>query len=315
MTINLDTLRIYADANGSGQGARAAVQADGWLLALERAFLADSSQPDNAQLTSSNDANEGQGEGNTQNNMQNISAVLATTSEASQMPLLTSTGLEDASMNYSAPAMNMTQKLPVNTNAADTIHSESKGTLVSRQTSSVAAALRDMSASLSTVRPQTVLSQADVAHKQKFSISLGAGQKNIETVPLAAVVDHTIPEITMPLQLALKLSAQLGSAIDREEQSTASFGTNGKANELSEDGEPYEVAQMHLYQGPDGVQAWIRDAALSEQQGYSVAQNLSNELTASGLRLSMLTVNGKALNRLFQGNQYPMEEVLPFDDT
>lgn len=68
--------------------------------------------------------------------------------------------------------------------------------------------------------------------------------------------------------------------------------TGGEAPEA----EPFAERQLHLYQGADGVQAWIRDADLSQMRAQLVAQALNNELNAAGLKLKTLTVNGRKLD-------------------
>lgn len=60
--------------------------------------------------------------------------------------------------------------------------------------------------------------------------------------------------------------------------------------------EPFAERKLHLYQGADGVQAWIRDADLNQMRAHLVAQALNNELNAAGLKLKTLTVNGRKLD-------------------
>jgi hypothetical protein len=63
-------------------------------------------------------------------------------------------------------------------------------------------------------------------------------------------------------------------------------------------GEPADAAEfdkrlMHLFAGPDGMHAYIRDAELGAAQARSVAAALDVELALSGQPLATLTVNGK----------------------
>jgi hypothetical protein len=57
----------------------------------------------------------------------------------------------------------------------------------------------------------------------------------------------------------------------------------------------YTARKLHLYQTGNSVQAWLRDANLSEIGVNSVAQALQTELQRSALQLTALTVNGKRL--------------------
>ena len=82
----------------------------------------------------------------------------------------------------------------------------------------------------------------------------------------------------------------------RAEESDSSAGAAQAQADLPQT-EAFAERQLHLYQGTDGVQAWIRDAELSQLQAQSVAQALSNELGLSGLKLKSLTLNGRRLER------------------
>lgn len=57
--------------------------------------------------------------------------------------------------------------------------------------------------------------------------------------------------------------------------------------------EEYAARLLHVYRSADGVQAWIRDAAIGQTQARAVAQAMAGELAASGAVLTALTVNGR----------------------
>ena len=57
--------------------------------------------------------------------------------------------------------------------------------------------------------------------------------------------------------------------------------------------DPYALRLMHVVSDDAGVQAWIRDAALSQFQANALAGAIRDELHGSGLKLAALTVNGK----------------------
>jgi hypothetical protein len=51
-----------------------------------------------------------------------------------------------------------------------------------------------------------------------------------------------------------------------------------------------------VYQDQDGIQAWLRDAALTPGQAASVAAALAGELAGDGQSLAALTINGKRMD-------------------
>lgn len=57
----------------------------------------------------------------------------------------------------------------------------------------------------------------------------------------------------------------------------------------------YATRLLHLYQGADGVQAWLRDGDVSPAQALGLAQAMAGELAGAGARLAALTVNGRRL--------------------
>lgn len=57
--------------------------------------------------------------------------------------------------------------------------------------------------------------------------------------------------------------------------------------------EAYAQRAMHVYRGGDGVQAWIRDAALQPQQADVVRRALADALGSAGEKLLSVTINGK----------------------
>lgn len=59
--------------------------------------------------------------------------------------------------------------------------------------------------------------------------------------------------------------------------------------------EDYTARLLHVYHDPDGVQAWIRDAAIDQVQARTLAQAMADELAASGTTLVALTLNGRKL--------------------
>ncbi|ATQ74325.1 hypothetical protein CR152_07240 [Massilia violaceinigra] len=78
-----------------------------------------------------------------------------------------------------------------------------------------------------------------------------------------------------------------------QEQAEAGHG----APERHAAGEPEQYAKtlMHVYRDNDGVHAWLRDAALSQNQVRAVAQAMAGEFARSGTPLAALTVNGRKI--------------------
>ena len=115
----------------------------------------------------------------------------------------------------------------------------------------------------------------------------------------------------LPTQQAKTLNA-FGWATAADRTETLLFGKEDKAaqfedisrnasegsltrNETVVKGDQYAIRNLHLYQNGNTVQAWVRDAELSEIDACSVAQTLQSELQRSALQLTALTVNGKQL--------------------
>ncbi|NRR31459.1 hypothetical protein HSX11_14875 [Oxalobacteraceae bacterium] len=97
-----------------------------------------------------------------------------------------------------------------------------------------------------------------------------------------------------PVQLGLgQAEAQAEPAPGAPEQAEAQeVLAHGGA---TPDSEAYADKLMHVYRGEEGVQAWIRDAALGANQTERLVQALGEELAGAGTRLAALTVNGRKL--------------------
>ncbi|MTV41460.1 hypothetical protein [Duganella radicis] len=60
--------------------------------------------------------------------------------------------------------------------------------------------------------------------------------------------------------------------------------------------EEYAQRLLHIYRDGAEVQAWVRDAALTQSQTQALAQNLAGELGSTGAQLAALTVNGRRVS-------------------
>lgn len=65
------------------------------------------------------------------------------------------------------------------------------------------------------------------------------------------------------------------------------------ADTAAPNGDDYADRLLHVYRDAEGVQAWIRDAAIGQAQLPGLAQAMAGEL--GGAQLAALTVNGKRL--------------------
>ncbi|MYM28572.1 hypothetical protein GTP58_09575, partial [Duganella sp. CY15W] len=59
------------------------------------------------------------------------------------------------------------------------------------------------------------------------------------------------------------------------------------------DDQQYAARLLHVYRDADGVQAWVRDASLGQQQAQQLVRAMASELGSAGTPLTALTVNGR----------------------
>jgi hypothetical protein len=71
--------------------------------------------------------------------------------------------------------------------------------------------------------------------------------------------------------------------------------------------EQYAESNLHLFQGEDGVQAWIRDARLDSEQARSVALALAREFAQQGNPLAAVTINGRRLRTGDAATRFELE--------
>lgn len=102
------------------------------------------------------------------------------------------------------------------------------------------------------------------------------------------------------MMAALHWSAQAGaeSALSAESAESAAPEEEAAPASAPPEREPvddYAARLLHVYQGADGVQAWVRDAGIGAAQSLLLARGMADELNNAGSRLSELTVNGKKI--------------------
>ena len=122
---------------------------------------------------------------------------------------------------------------------------------------------------------------AAMAPRAPVSAPAGAG---------AAVAAPEAPARTLP---GLAMAADAGAPPAREAEAEAEPDAepapeNGAA---PTDGDEYAQRLLHVYRDAQGVQAWIRDAAIGPAQIPALAQAMAGELGA--VPLAALTVNGR----------------------
>jgi hypothetical protein len=96
--------------------------------------------------------------------------------------------------------------------------------------------------------------------------------------------------------LGLRLADAPAGPETAQESESPEPGAQSDQSAVEQD--QYARRQLHLYQGADGVQAWIRDVDLSQARVQMIAQALGNELNGTGMKLKTLTVNGKKFDNL-----------------
>jgi hypothetical protein len=110
--------------------------------------------------------------------------------------------------------------------------------------------------------------------------------------PVAVALRTVLPSNVLGLRLA---DADAGPEAAQESE-LPEPAAQPEQNVTEQD--QYARRQLHLYQGADGVQAWIRDVDLSQARVQMIAQALGNELSGAGVKLKALTVNGKKFDSL-----------------
>lgn len=85
------------------------------------------------------------------------------------------------------------------------------------------------------------------------------------------------------------------NTVEQEDAPHAGRKTTSATQETASSQDQYAARNLHLYRNGNTVQAWLRDAELTDTSAHSVAQALQSELQRSALQLTALTVNGKRL--------------------
>lgn len=85
------------------------------------------------------------------------------------------------------------------------------------------------------------------------------------------------------------------NTVEQEDVPHSGRKTTQAPQETASSQDQYAARNLHLYRNGNTVQAWLRDAELSDTSAHSVAQALQSELQRSALQLTALTVNGKRL--------------------
>lgn len=139
------------------------------------------------------------------------------------------------------------------------------------------------------------------------SLTTSSGAQGDQGAPaaLAARATPLAPSVRGEMQ---QRSPQQVAAAGGEEAHSAAAQAGGNA-----DPEVYAARHMHLFHGADGVQAWVRDAALSERQALAMVSTMAGELGAIGSKLRSVTVNGYRFHVAAGGDQpaTPRDSAIP----
>jgi hypothetical protein len=125
------------------------------------------------------------------------------------------------------------------------------------------------------------------------STTAAAGSAHVESIQAAQATQQT----AAPPALAL------GPSAEPRPDSTTPADVGPDLTEQADSGAAaladvteFDKRLIHLFSGPDGMHAYIRDAELGAAQMRSVAAALSTELALAGQALTTLTVNGKRID-------------------
>lgn len=339
MIINPDTTNLNTSIAGAGSTTPSNARPTGnWMTELERAFLAeqppqqtmqnqgDSSETiaanGNAQSNDFGSQNPFLNEGTSQNPISSDPPTAATTAE----PVIAEGSNAKSVNQQNTDVTNSTDqtaqvKGPTDSSTSNKADSKTSITQKSSQSTGRTAIGKTTDsanqAGLAALSPAVAVTLVAPATQGMGAVMQQVRQYQEMTIsassPIAAVspaVDRALPNSIMPSQSSDSEETQQKSSTVLDEQPiNQAAGTSPDATLTSSD-EQYPVRQLHMFQNQDGVQAWIRDAGLSQPQAVAVGQAMSHELKNSGLKLNTLMVNGKKVASLFQGNQYHEQEIL-----
>jgi hypothetical protein len=280
MTTSLDQLKAYAGSISSSSDRRMGdVRRDGWLLQLERALLANevvkASTGRQRAMTDSSSGEDG-------NERRKASSPLAR-SETEKTSASTDYAASAHQHGGEATANQGDVKVPNGSTPGCQCISDPEGVSVQKENRNSAPMAWRFS-SLENIRfgapPYQTAVDAEITTLQTSPVKLESGT-------------------SYPLNLQERGRGDNGPESDSAEK--AEEGDAGATQEVDEfqDSETYARRKLHLFRTGDGVQAWIRDPDAAEFDAHSIARALGNELTASGLKLTALTLNGKKLTHLF----------------
>jgi hypothetical protein len=133
---------------------------------------------------------------------------------------------------------------------------------------------------------------AVVPVRERVSAGTPAGDDAVSPLRTVQALRQAAPPLApcpQPAAPQADSSVPDGPGPDAAEQPDAGAAPTADAAE-------FDKRLMHLFSGPDGMHAYIRDAELGAAQMRSVAAALSTELAAGGRSLTTLTVNGKRID-------------------
>ncbi len=169
--------------------------------------------------------------------------------------------------------------------AAGNTQSASVGNLANLTTNGNLSSLSGVSTvALGNIGKASANSSLQQSHNQINSLL--PAQAKMSTLGLGLMQSQANPQADLQADLTA-----LGEAEVTDTDQLAAQSKFAENEELQ-----YPKQFLHVYQGKDGVHAFVRDAQLSSPQILSLAQNMAGEFAAQGQLLASLTVNGKKVS-------------------
>jgi len=293
MSINLERADKAAQAYQAPERRVAGARQDRWLAELEQAMLAEGrkKEPERDQMALQTAVGQqapaavlpGEAE------MQGSAAVPASE------PVRTSAARTAPSANVQAASeVNSTQQTGTQKNTAPGLDVKTAGAAApapsATGTSSVPAA--NMAA--------MVMAQPAVGNAMSALQSLAAPAR-AAAADQSIAMDHAVN--VQPVDAASALEMRLFAAPGQAgvlSQPQGADGEDAAAAQSSaarqEEPEPYAPRHMQLYKDEQGVQAWVRDAAIAPWQMAGLMHSMAAAVAVEGNRLRSLTVNGVSLD-------------------
>lgn len=267
MSVNIENLKSHGDSIVRSEHTVSELRQRGWLLQLEKAMLDQATKPGVASL--SGGASSPESDPITDNSAVSASAESPTNAHSNH-----SGTVRDNSAHTAA-----TEARP--TSAGDPILDKLPNTVASMTANG-----NVLFAGTSTL-PRTI--------EAAWRVTQTSGLTDIRNV---TAPEHQLLSRMSPTQISVAPAPGNSEKDDESLLPQAEFDEHRSNTFVATDSSPseeYARRLIHIYYGPEGIQAWIRDAQLELPQAENVALMLGSELQAYGYKVTELTVNGKRI--------------------